>query len=234
MTTNYRRNVPKGEIAMPPASPYTRHTPKPEMAMPIHRGAVIAKGTIEGFGSWSLDEQGLLYIQGAGEMPDWKYDWQEKSGNRPWEDVIEKIQSLRIADGVTGIRENALRGCSSLREVHLPDSVTSIGRLAFCSCSSLTEIRLPDGLTSIGFAAFYNCSSLREVHLPDSLTSIGKWAFEKCSSLREIHIPKAVTELGIDVLRHCTGLRKVTMPTRFDRLLFKWNYGISKDIVTFI
>ena len=204
MSTNYRRNVPRGEMAMPPTSPYIKHPPKPEMAMPIHRGAVIAQGTIEGFGSWSLDEQGLLYVQGTGEMSDWEYDRKVKCGNRPWKDVIEKIQFLRIADGVTSIGSRAFQGCSSLTEVRLPDGVTSIGGLAFCGCSSLTEIHLPDGVTSIGYGAFYDCSSLRQIRIPDSVTSIKGRAFYGCSSLRELHIPKSVTELGNDVLRHCT------------------------------
>ena len=218
-------------MAMPLASPYTKHPPKPEMAMPIHRGAVIAQGTIEGFGSWSLDEQGLLYIHGSGKMPDW-----EDGSKQPWKDVEDKIQSLRIADGVTSIGEYAFWYCRSLTKIHLPDSLTSIEWNAFSGCSSLKEIRLPDKLTNIGGYAFQDCSSLTEVYLPDSLTSIKWHAFYGCSSLTEIHIPKSVTELGTEVFAGCTGLRKVTMPARFKCffLNFKEKYGIPKSIVTFI
>lgn len=207
MSTNYRKNVPRGGMAMPPASPYIKHTPKPEMAMLT----MVAKGDILGFGSWSLDEQGLLCIHGIGEMPDWECGWQGRNGNRPWEDVIEKIQFLRILTGVT-----------------------SIGREAFRGCRSLTEIRFPDNLTDIYAAVLGDCGVLKEVHLPDSLIRIGEGVFYNCSSLKELHIPKTATELSNTIFAGCTGLQKVTMPAQFNCFFFKTKYGIPKNIVTFI
>ena len=42
----------------------------PHIIKPPKR-VIVHQGTIEGFGTWALDENGLLTIDGKGDMPDW-------------------------------------------------------------------------------------------------------------------------------------------------------------------
>lgn len=46
-------------------------------------------------------------------------------------------------DAVTGVKEKAFSGCTSLKSVTVPESVTSIGAGAFNGCASLESITLP-------------------------------------------------------------------------------------------
>lgn len=50
------------------------------------------------------------------------------------------IKRVKIADGVTSIKEDAFFGCKNLTEVIIPDSVTSIENDAFENCKNLKTI----------------------------------------------------------------------------------------------
>lgn len=201
----YEKSVPSGGMERPASSGgnsgyITKTPPKPEMEKPV-----VAEGTLDGFGKWTLDDAGLLVIDGKGEMPDWS-----SASYTPWE-----------------------RMGKAIKQVHISDGVTSIGDWAFAYCHSLTSVHIPDSVTSVGMLAFERCESLTSIHVPDSVTTIGSWAFSYCKSLTSIHIPDSVKTLGYDVFNGCNRLRQVTMPKHLNCLLFKWNYGIPKSIVTF-
>ena len=61
---------------------------------------IVDSGIIEGFGKWTLDEDGLLTIEGTGKMPDWDCDQCDYVRGVAWHRVREKIKSVRIADTV--------------------------------------------------------------------------------------------------------------------------------------
>ena len=67
-------------------------------------------------------------------------------------------------DTVTGIGDNAFKGCTNLTWITIPDSVTSIGAYAFYNCAGLTSITIPDSVTNIGKYAFYGCTKLEELY----------------------------------------------------------------------
>ena len=51
-----------------------------------------------------------------------------------------KVKRIKIADGVTSIKEDAFFNCKNLTEVIIPDSVTSIENDAFENCKNLKTI----------------------------------------------------------------------------------------------
>ena len=230
----------------PSTSPYIRQTPQIVQAKPEPFAPIIDQGTIEGFGNWTLDEDGLLSINGKGEMPGLNplacafvfpilSDSLPESIERvaPWLNKKSSIVEIRIAMGVTRIGCFAFGGCKRLRTITIPDSVTSIESGAFSGCESLLSITIPDSVTRIGGGAFRGCESLLSITIPDSVTRIGGGAFRGCKSLTSIKIPDEVTDVGEDAFADCENLRIVTMPSRLNRLLFKRYYGVPKDVIIF-
>lgn len=65
---------------------------------------------------------------------------------------------------VTGIGNDAFRGCTGLTSITILNSVTSIGDWAFERCTGLTSITIPDSVKSIGSKAFYGCTDLSHVY----------------------------------------------------------------------
>ena len=87
-------------------------------------------------------------------------------------------------DGVTKIREDTFKGCTSLRSITFPDSVTTIERVAFSGCTALTQVicNNPDLFTDqntqnrdqIQFISFGDY--LRQ-NYPDLLTTLNPTGF---------------------------------------------------------
>lgn len=154
---------------------------------------------------WTLYENGLLAIDGNGQM----YDFSET----PWSAYNDSILQIVISDGVTSIGESAFTDCSALTDVTLADSITSIGNYAFSSCTNLKNISISDSLESIGESAFYNCSSLSSLSIPDSVTYIGMNAFNACSSLMHINIPNSLTIIESETFFGCANLTDISIPS---------------------
>ena len=87
---------------------------------------------------------------------------------------------------VTGIYEDAFRGCSGLTGVTIGAYVTAIGKRAFKNCTSLTSVTLGDYVITLGEEAFSGCSSLTSVTLGSGLASIGAKAFQGCDALTSV------------------------------------------------
>ena len=95
-----------------------------------------------------LDEKtGKLDISGGGEIK-----W------FPWANYSRDIKSIEIYEGVTGIGENAFKGCTNLEKIKVPNSVKSIGAYAFYGCTKLDYAILPDSVMgNTGKEAFGQC-----------------------------------------------------------------------------
>lgn len=87
---------------------------------------------------------------------------------------------------VTGIKEDAFRGCSGLTGVTIGAYVTAIGDRAFKGCSSLTSVTLGDYVITVGANAFSGCSSLASVTLGSGVAQIGSGAFSSCNALTSV------------------------------------------------
>ena len=157
--------------------------------------------------TWTLDSDGVLTIEGTGEMKDYT-----ANVSVPWYSQRDNIKDVQIQEGVTSIGDWAFELCSSLTSVSIPDSVTTIGCDAFSNCSSLTSVTIPDSVTSIGEGAFFDCYSLTSVSIPDSVTTIGRAAFHYCSSLTSVTIPNSMTHIEAGTFAYCKNLANIKIP----------------------
>ena len=112
---------------------------------------------------------------------------------------------------VTGVGDNAFRGCNALTRIIIPNTVKYISIYAFRECSGLMTMDVPNGVVSIGGQAFYCCSNMTRLVLPDSVTEIGPSAFGWCSNLSSINLPAALTELSDSVLSG-TAITEIVIP----------------------
>ena len=166
---------------------------------------IVDSGTFGENFTWVLTNDGLLSINGTGDMPDWPAE-------SPWELYDSLIQTVLITGHVTSIGSRAFMGCDSLVSLTLPNSVVNIGEYAFYECSSLTSLTLPDSVVKIGHRAFMGCSSLTSITLPNNVASIGDAVFMDCSSLSSITILQGLTNISYRAFRGCSNLASITMP----------------------
>ncbi|MBO6013713.1 MAG: leucine-rich repeat domain-containing protein [Bacteroidales bacterium] len=78
---------------------------------------------------------------------------------------------------VTGIGENAFRGCTGLSKVILSEGLQYIGAYAFQDCVNLTDVDIPNTVLTLGDAAFGCCHSFKHVVIPPSVIGIGDMTF---------------------------------------------------------
>lgn len=156
--------------------------------------------------TWTLSSDGVLTIDGTGEM----YDFSLSSN--AWSDYSDNIKTVIVNYGVTHIGDYAFNACTNLCSVTLPESVISIGHNAFYRCDSLTSIILPESVSSIGKAAFRGCKALTAVNIPTSITSIENYTFDNCESLATINIPKSVISIGLYAFGSCASLNSIDIP----------------------
>ena len=184
--------------------------------------------------TWTLDEQGVLTIEGSGAMPNYDY-----SSPSPLKGL--SCKTAVIGDGITTVGDHVFYECSELTSVNIPGSVTSIGDAAFYRCSGLTSLYIPSSVTSIGSGAFSRCSGLESItvdsenttydsrrscnaiietstntliagckntYIPSTVTSIGESAFYS-AKLTGVTIPASVTSIGDQAFAYCTDLQKI-------------------------
>jgi len=179
--------------------------------------------------TWTLDDQGVLTIEGTGAMKDITDDEIGPFETLSFTKAIIKdgvtsigrfifysssgMTSVSIPNSVTSIGECAFYNCKGLISVDIPNSVTSIGQRAFYDCTGLTSVTIPSSVTTINQFAFYGCDGLKSVTIPNTVTSIGKAAFGYCSGLTSVVIPNSVTSIAWGAFGGCTGLTSVTIPS---------------------
>lgn len=96
--------------------------------------ALLGSGTCGESLAWTLDKEGLLRIEGNGDMLHYS------AGGAPWYGLRGDIETVVFPDGLTAIGNYALYGCNALAAAAIPDSVTKIGQAAFAGCGSLQTI----------------------------------------------------------------------------------------------
>lgn len=141
--------------------------------------------------SYTLNDNGVLTIQGIGEMYD--YDvigspFYNGNGNE-WYGV-PPIKEIIISDGITTIGDNAFSLCTCLKKVSFPVSVVSIGDSAFQNCWGITEISLPDSVLTIGNSCFNGCYGIKSFKMSSNIEYVDDWALGNLRDLESITFPK--------------------------------------------
>lgn len=125
---------------------------------------------------------------------------------------------LVIADGITGLKQSALYGCSKLTEIIIPNTVTSIIDGGFAGCSSLKKIVFPDSVTTISGGIFSGCNSLKAVKFGDGITSIPNGCFGGNSTIETITLGNKLTEIQAGAFINCRALNTLTLGGKISRI----------------
>lgn len=198
--------------------------------------------------TWTLDDAGILIIQGTGRMDDYS--------QVPWD--TDKVQKVIVENGVLSIGAYAFYACPNLTEVQLPAGLCEIGNSAFAECPQLNSVQLPSSLTTLGDRVFRNDSGLLSINLPDSLTSIGARVFEGCRMLQSaitmphdiVDVPRylfyncrkipsvqladGTQSIGEHAFRHCEELKIIKLPesvTSIGAGAFEWCSGLTEVVI---
>ena len=147
----------------------------------VESAAAVASGKCGDGISWSLDENGVLWLSGEGKMDDY-----ESADVSPWAKKRGRIVEVNFENGITTVGGYAFRNCSRLQKVTLPSSLQSIKQSAFNHCAELTSIEIPEGTETIDEFAFASCEALADVAIPESMKTIKRYAFRGCNKLRKV------------------------------------------------
>lgn len=151
--------------------------------------------------NWYLYDNGVLILNGNGDMPDGDIEGSPFEGN-------ELVEYVIIQDGITDIAAFAFLDCINMKNIFIPNSVTSIKMGAFGDCVSLTDLIIPNRVTNIP-SMCSGCTNLTKVFIPHGVVNIGEFAFEGCNNLTSVTIPDTVTNISDYAFNYCTSLTDV-------------------------
>lgn len=133
------------------------------------------------------------------------------------------ISSVTVGSSLTSIRDNAMAGCSNIRQFEIPAKIKVVSKYAFASCSRLKTLTFEnydrDGddlnathmLTSFGDCMLSGSNSVKSVTMPASVNSTSKISQTALagSSIDELTLlgfnNSAVAQLTAS---HCLGLNR--------------------------
>ena len=110
---------------------------------------------------WSYDAgTKTLTITGEGYVPGMQ------NHNVPWSKYKDKIETLEIAEGITGTEGyKAFSDLYALKEINFPSSFISLGHGTFANCLALEKVTLPETIEYLSSVVFSNCDSLKELRV---------------------------------------------------------------------
>ena len=171
---------------------------------PDAHGKEVETGKCGDSVTYSLYEDGFLYISGNGKMKNYFFY------GSPFYNM--EIKQVYIQEGVKNIGERVFYECSELTSIEISTSVLSIENGAFSGCSGLTSIELSNDIVSIGDSVFSGCSGLVSIEFPIKLKRIESNTFHGCNGLTSIKIPNSVTSIENGAFSGCSGLTSIELP----------------------
>lgn len=123
------------------------------------------------------------------------------------------LQMIRIPASVVSIQEDAFNGAIGLRQVEFAEGslLTFIGDSTFSRTEALERINIPAGVTHIGDEAFLGATGLEQVTFEEGsqLEMIGFQTFSGTTALQTIRIPASVREISVEAFQNASALREV-------------------------
>lgn len=194
---------------------------------------------------WTFDEKtGTLTLYGNGEM----YDLPD-SEYAPWYSLKKDIKKIVVGNGITSIGTDAFYNMVQATDIVIPESVTVIKECALQGCESIKEVHLPDTIIAIGTNAFQFMDSCEGFYInsPSSQTTyhtengvlfngstlicypqsktdtsyvipygtqiVKSWSFTNPKYLTTVYIPETVVKTGGDSFAN--KKHKMTNPMTF-------------------
>ena len=87
----------------------------------------------------------------------------------------DKLEYVKLGNGLSEIEERAFLCCTNLRTIELPSRMRTIKEGAFIH-TGLESVKLNEGLKVIEKAVFYD-TQLNDIYIPESVEKIGQMAF---------------------------------------------------------
>ncbi len=174
--------------------------------------------------TWTLDDFGVLTIEGSGEMTRFT-----GVSSTPWYALRPRITEVVLENGAARVSEYAFSGCTGITCVTFLDnsgSLQEIGGGAFAGCSGLLQVRIAslDSWLGIRFEAadsnplqyaehlYYGDSELTDLVIPEGTEEIQSYAFIWDTGMRSVTFPESLRRIGDYAFRKCTGLQELHLP----------------------
>lgn len=144
---------------------------------------VIDSGVCGESAHWELYDNRTLYINGSGEM----FDYRLGNGNISPFRERKDINKVIFSDEITRIGDYLLVGSNTITDIIIGNNVKVIGKGAFVAIYNIKNITLPDGLTKIEENAFEACVNLESIIIPSSIKTIELNVFMDCYKMNCIY-----------------------------------------------
>lgn len=129
--------------------------------------------------------------------------------------------SLNFTAGVTKIKTDAFRGCTSLESVHFEAGVTEIGDYVFTGCTSLKSANIPYTVNKIGYGTFTGCTQLASMTFDEAPAGVapvaisfgaGGATLKPSASELETYLYVADGVYYRSLFAGCAALKSLTIP----------------------
>ncbi len=199
----------------------------------VNSGTILFTDGTEN-GVWSLDDQGVLYI----DCVDFCYRCQVPAEIN---ELIDNVNTIRFSEKVEAIdytRFYYKRNILSYEVDEGNPSFSSAGGflcskdgtvLLRCPPGKQGTVTVPDGVQVIGFNAFYECRLLTEIILPDSVEELEQQAMANCDELLSLHIPRSTSTIHYLALQGCRKLSAFSADPQNDTFCAEDGVLLTKD-----
>ncbi len=116
---------------------------------------------------------------------------------------------------VTEIADNAFSANNKINAVKISEGILRIGKNAFANCASLTSVRCARSTEEIDNCAFQNCKLLEEMYIGANMKRLGNDSFYGCSSLEAIKYALD-TESFSEIENHAAIEERIVYTARTD------------------
>lgn len=180
---------------------------------------ITASGTY-GDVSWTLYDDGELYIYGEGNLG---------TSNVPWGKYYSSVTKLSIGKDVVYSEDSVLltvtaNGYANLELISVEEGNKSLtvdengvlfngnktSLILYPAANALQEYQIPDSVTNIKNCAFHN-AKVTKITMSNSVESIGNHSFYQ-SSLETIELSENLESIGNYAFYRCTKLSDIEIP----------------------